>query len=318
MKVSIVIPTKNNADTLEKCLDSIRSLDYPEDELEIIVIDGYSVDGTVKIANKYGCRLFFENGNTISYARNIGQKKARGEFVAFTDADCIVDKNWIKELIKHFKDERIASVGGPNITPEDDTDFGRSIGIVLSLLSKVGARYGISGGKVREVNHNPTCNVMYRKNVLEEIGGFNPKLITADDEELDYRIRKKGYKILYTPSALVYHYRRPSWKKFMKMAWNYGLGRMQAIKIHREMGKWFHFLPSSVIILTLFLTSLSYFNRLFLWIAFYTLVAAGTSIALMSAYISIKYKRNNFLTIYGLITTWCLLWGLGFLRGVFK
>ena len=62
-------------------------------------------------------------------------------------------------------------------------------------------------------------------------------------------IRKRGYKILYTPFAIVYHYRKPTWKKFMKMAWNYGIGRMQAIKLHRDMGRWFHFVPSLLIVL---------------------------------------------------------------------
>lgn len=66
MIVSIVIPTKNNADTIEKCLASIRNLDCPC-ELEVIIVDGNSTDGTVEIAKKYGCKIIFENKGTISY-----------------------------------------------------------------------------------------------------------------------------------------------------------------------------------------------------------------------------------------------------------
>jgi cellulose synthase/poly-beta-1,6-N-acetylglucosamine synthase-like glycosyltransferase len=319
-KVSIVIPTKNNGDIIEKCLKSIQNLDYPKDKLEVIIVDGYSTDNTVEIAKKYGCKIIFENKGTISYARDVGVKHAKGDFIAFTDADCVVDRNWIKELIKHFNDEKVAGVGGPNITPEDDTEFAKCVGLVLSLLSRVGARYGLVGGDVVEIYHNPTCNVMYRKDVLEEVGGFNYSLVTVDDEELDYRIRKKGYRILYTPHAIVYHYRKPTWKKFMKMAWNYGVGRMQAIKLHRDMGRWFHFVPSLLIAIVVVLLLLSNFDIAYLLVALGILVLGGIGIALLSALLTIKHKRRirDFVTIYLLIAIWFWGWGLGFMRGIFK
>ena len=318
VEVSVVIPTKNNADILEKCLKSIQSMDYPREKLEVIIVDGHSTDGTVEIARKYGCRVIFEDRGTISYARDVGVKHAKGKFIAFTDADCAVDRKWIKELIKHFNNDKIAAVGGPNLTPDDDTEFAKCVGLVLSFLSKPGARYGLTGGRVREIYHNPTCNVMYRKKVLEEVGGFNHDLITVDDEELDYRIRKRGYKILYTPHAVVYHYRRPNWKKFAKMAYNYGLGRMQAIKLHRDMGRWFHYTPSSIILFIFALMLLSLYNPLLFWLASGILLAGGIGIALLSTYLNIRHKRRNFFTIFALIAIWFWLWGFGFIRGIFK
>ena len=315
--VSIIIPTKNNGDILEKCLASIQNLDYPKDEYEVIIVDGHSTDGTVEIVKKYGCKVVYEDKGRISYARDLGVKHAEGEFIAFTDADCVVDRNWLKELIRHFADENVAAVGGPNITPEDDTEFARCVGEVLSFLSKPGARYGLREERRREIYHNPTCNVMYKKEVLEEVGGFNHNLITVDDEELDYRIRRKGYKILYTPKAIVYHYRRPTWKKFAKMAWNYGIGRMQAIKLHRDMGKWYHYTPSALISLLLLLFGLSALNPLFPLIAFSILVGGGAGIGVMSLYLARKNMRNV-LNYYGLIAIWFWGYGLGMFRGIIK
>ena len=319
LKVSIIIPTKNNGDILEKCLASIQNLDYPKDKYEVIIVDGHSTDNTVEIAKKYGCKVVYENTGTIGGARNIGAKIAEGEYIVFTDSDCVVDKNWLKNLIKEFKDEEIASVGGPNITPEDDTEFAKCVGDVLKFLSNPGPRYGFDADKVMEIYHNPTCNSAYRKSIFQEVGGFNPKLITCDDEELDYRIREKGYKILFTPHAKVLHYRRPTWKKFAKMAWNYGLGRMQAIKLHRDMGKWYHYTPPAQISLLFLLFGLSAVNPLFPLIAFSILVGGGVGIGVMSLYLARKKKNmKNVLNYYGLIVIWFWGYGLGMFRGITK
>ena len=318
-KVSIIIPTKNNGDILEKCLTSIQNLDYPKNKYEVIIVDGYSTDNTVEIAKKYGCKVVYENVGTIGGARNIGVKIAEGEYIVFTDSDCVVDRDWLKNLIREFKDEKIASVGGPNITPEDDTEFAKCVGDVLKFLSTAGPRYGFYTDKVMEIYHNPTCNSAYRKSIFQEVGGFNPKLITCDDEELDYRIRKKGYKILFTPHAKVLHYRRPTWKKFAKMAWNYGIGRMQAIKLHRDMGRWYHYTPFTLISLLILLFGLSPVNPLFLLIGFFILVAGGIGIGVMSLYLAIKKKNmKNVLNYYGLIAIWFLGYGLGMFRGITK
>ncbi|MFX0134625.1 MAG: glycosyltransferase [Candidatus Hodarchaeota archaeon] len=316
-RISIIIPTKNCGHTLSKCLTSIKKLDYPKDKLEVIIVDGHSTDNTIEIAKKYGCEIIFEEKGTISYARDRGIKYANSKFLAFTDADCVVERNWIQELLKHFEGET-AAVGGPNITPEDDTEFGKHVGIILTFLSKAGARYGLVGGEVREVCHNPTCNVMYKKEILERVGGFNHKLITADDEELDYRIKKIGYKILYTPFAKVYHYRRPTWRKFIEMAWNYGIGRMQVIKLHSDMARWFHLVPSFIISLIFSLILLSYFNNLLLLLDLAILIIGGIAISLLSLSLNIKHKKKNFLTILGLLSIWFWFWGLGFIRGFFK
>jgi glycosyltransferase involved in cell wall biosynthesis len=127
MKVSIIIPTKNNAGILEKCLKSIENLDYPKEELEVVIVDGHSEDGTVEIARKYGCRVVYESVGTIGGARNIGVQNSNGEFIVFTDADCVAERDWLKNLLKGIQDEGIASVEGSNITPEDDSEFGKCL-----------------------------------------------------------------------------------------------------------------------------------------------------------------------------------------------
>ncbi len=316
--VSIIIPTKNNGDIIEKCLSSIEELDYPKDEIEIIIVDGHSTDDTVEIAKKYGCKVVYEDVGTRGGACNVGIKTAKGEFIAFTDADCVVPKDWLKNLIEHFNSEKIASVGGPNITPEDDTEFAKCVGEVLLFLSKPGSRYGLVADKVTETFHNSGCNVAYRKKVIEEAGWFNEKLITCEDEELDYRIIEKGYNILYTPKAKVYHYRRPTWKGFLKQAYKYAVGRMQAIKLYWKMGKWYHYIVPALILAIIVLFALSPFKPASLLAAFSILVIGGIGIGLMSLYLGAKTKMSDFLTYCVLIAIWFWGSGFGYFRGVVK
>ena len=315
MKISIVIPTKNNADILEKCLKAIRDQDF-EEEVEIIIVDGHSDDGTVDIAKKYGCKILYESIGTISGARNLGVENSSGDYLVFTDADCVPAKDWLKNIIKEFRDG-IASVGGPNITPGDDTEFAKCVGDVLELLSAPGARYTFNAEKVVEIYHNPTCNSAYRREVFQEVGGFNPKLVACDDEELDYRIRKKGYRILFTPHAVVYHYRRPTWKKFAKMAWNYGIGRGQVIKLSREFAKWYYCTPLALILLIVILFALSFVFPILFIIALIILIAGVIGIGLMGLYLAHKKKRS-FLIYSLLIAIWFWGYGLGMLRGLLK
>ena len=317
--VAIVIPTYNDEETLSECLESIYNLEF-EGEYTTIIVDGYSDDNTVEIAERYGCKVVFEDEGTISYARELGVQKTDKEFIAFTDADCVVPENWLSTLIKNFgSNKEIAAVGGPNLTPDDDTPFAKSVGDVLSLLSGVGSRYGYDGDETHEIYHNPTCNVMYRREVIEEVGGFRSDLVTVDDEEMDYRIRENGYKILFTPEAKVLHYRRPSMRSFTKMGYRYGLGRAQVTKIHPDMGEWFHFAPS--IIISLLSPSLvaGLVSKKWLKSSIMMVFLGVFGIICMSFYLALNRQRWTQLPVYFLlISIWFWSWGTGFINGLAK
>jgi cellulose synthase/poly-beta-1,6-N-acetylglucosamine synthase-like glycosyltransferase len=314
--VSVIIPTKNDGETLEKCLRSIADLNWTEKNKEVIIVDGYSTDDTVEIAKKFDCRVLYEHIGTRAGACNIGVNNALGKFILFTDADCIVPKDWIRNLLGHFDNPRVASVGGPNLTAPDDSPFGKSVGTVIGFLSRVGARYGFTQEKIMETFHNPSCNVAYRKEIFEKIGGFNEQLITCEDEELDYRIKEKGHKIIYTPHSYVFHYRRGSYGAFGRQALRYGKGRAQSVKIHPRMGKWFHYVPLAAMFLIATSFLLSFANVLFLWLALSILVCGAVGILLMSSYLCIKTRTGSLIRLAALITIWFLGFGFGFLKGL--
>lgn len=220
--ISVIISAFNSERTIGKCLTSIYQINYPQEDLEIIVINDGSNDRTQEIIEAYPAKVVNTQRLGPAGARNLAVKVAKGEFVAFTDADCIVHREWLIELLKGFNnDEKIVAVGGSQRSPDDEVEFGKDVQRFLETMSFIGG-YTKRFKNIIEVSHNPACNVIYRKDIFEKLGGFSKGLWPGEDVDLDYRMTKEGYKIVYNPKAVVYHYRPDCIRAFLKMMRTYG------------------------------------------------------------------------------------------------
>ena len=108
-KISVIIPVKNEADKIERCLEAVFNQSLKPHE--VIVVDGHSTDKTVENARKFQVKVLYEDYHTRSGACQIGVERAKGDFVTFTDADCIPKKSWLENIIEVFN-ERYIGVGG--------------------------------------------------------------------------------------------------------------------------------------------------------------------------------------------------------------
>lgn len=222
--VSIVIPVHNESRTLRPCLESLFAQEHHP--IEVIVINDGSTDDTGEILASYGDRIqvLSTPGIGPSRGRNLGVAHASGEYVAFTDGDCVCEPSWIRELLRGFDGRPdVAGVGGSQRTPPDDSVYGRQVGAFLRA-------FGFASDYIRphenddivEVKHNPTCNVLYRRTVFERVGGFLEWLWPGEDVEFDLRVRRTGVRLLFNAGAVVYHHRPDTHAKFRRMMRNYG------------------------------------------------------------------------------------------------
>ena len=102
--VSVIIPTKNEEALIGNGLSSLKDLDYPPERLEIIIADGLSSDRTAEIAESYGAEVVLDHRKSVASGRNAAFAVARGELIAISDADCTMDRNWLKNCLKYFQD----------------------------------------------------------------------------------------------------------------------------------------------------------------------------------------------------------------------
>ncbi len=193
MDVSVVVPALNEEQYIKRCLDALKSQKFGG-SFEIIVSDGESKDGTVRIAKKIADKVVVEKTHTIASGRQRGVAAAKGGIIAFTDADAIPHQHWLEELCKPFSDEKVVATYG-NILLYDGTGFETRICRDLfppyfQLLQLLGAP-GATGS-----------NMAVRASALKKIGGFNVHLTAGEDIELQKRLKREG-KIEYCPKAVV-------------------------------------------------------------------------------------------------------------------
>jgi cellulose synthase/poly-beta-1,6-N-acetylglucosamine synthase-like glycosyltransferase len=212
--ISVVVCTYNGSATIRDTMEGLKRLDY--ELFEVIVVNDGSKDETASIVAEYPYRLINQQNKGLSEARNAGIYAASGEIVAFIDDDAYPDTQWLRYLAHAFRTTNHAGIGGPNIAPGDDGPVANCV-----ALAPGGPVHVLLTDEIAE--HIPGCNMAFRRDVLIEIGGFDPIYRSAgDDVDLCWRIQHTGRTIGYHPAAFVWHHRRNSVKAYWKQQKGYG------------------------------------------------------------------------------------------------
>lgn len=200
MKISVVVPTYNRAPLLKNNIEALLRQDYPKSDYEILICDDGSKDNTKELVEGYiaenklpRIKYLTQKNQGPAAVRNLGIRNATADIIAFTDDDCEVDPDWLSQIAASFsKDGGIVGVGGVTYSvPARITPFTHQI-------------------ENKEPWSFPTCNIAYRSDLLETLGGFDPRFpFTNEDADISWRIESIG-KVVHNPKMRVLHPPRPS------------------------------------------------------------------------------------------------------------
>lgn len=301
-KVCIIIPVRGEAENLTECLNSILDLDFESYEI-IMVDDGLNSEALKILENfKDKVKILKSNFSGPSYARNLGVRHTEAEYVAFTDSDCIMDKYWLKELLRGLeKYPEAVACGGRQELPASATDFEKRVFLFMKRVGFITDYIRRTKEfRILEVDHNASCNVIYKREVFLKEGGFLEGLWPGEDVEFDYRLKKKGYRLVFNPQAVVYHHRPESLGSFLKMMYRYGKAQGFLVRRYGVFRK-IQVLPFLGIILFFILILVIFLNSS--WAKFFLI---GLSLVFF-----------YFLAIIKSVGIWgVLFWSLGFYRAL--
>lgn len=224
--ISVIVPVYNGQETIGECIRSLLRLAFAREDFEILLVDNASTDGTSDILARYsdGVRVLYEGKRGAAAARNRGLFNARGKVVAFTDADCIVEKDWLHEIVSPLKDHSIGVAGGRILSrrPCNEIEmFGERIHDHYKAINVCRPPYTV------------TANWSSRLSVIKEAGFFDENLLKNQDSELAYRIVQCGYRLVYVPEAVIYHRNRSTLLGLFKEGYVHGYHSVKIVQKHK-------------------------------------------------------------------------------------
>jgi len=191
--ISVVVPTYNEEQNIERCLESLADQTVPRETYEVIVVDGNSKDRTRELAEPLADSVFIQKSKRVGGARNDGAMAASGEVVATTDADCILPRDWVERIGRNFAEREIVQLYGTVYPIEDG---------VRNRLSLVGANtFSRLGYHTRTIYFTLGCNTAFDRDAFIRAGMYRC-IDAGDDLEIAQRMRKLG-KVYLDPNLAV-------------------------------------------------------------------------------------------------------------------
>ena len=250
-QVSVLIPCRNEAKHIERCLADIYGFAPPPGGFEVIVIDGMSNDGTrdilSRLQKRYPDMIVLDNlQTTVPYGMNLGIQNAKGEYIIRADARCIHPKSYLCDLVELSERTGADNVGGV-LVPEFGNGYTQNA-IALAYKSRIAM-----GGALRDrgdfIGETDTVyGGCFKRKRLLEVGMYDESMVRNQDDELSFRLREMGGKIIQDGRIKIQYYPRNSFWHLFKQFMQYGYWKVNVIKKHPQQASLRHFLPAVLVL----------------------------------------------------------------------
>ncbi len=319
IKTSVIIPCFNEEKYIEQCLDSIIANDYLKEHLEILIYDGGSTDNTLKILEEHSKKHSFvvvkHNPKKIqATAMNLGIKDAEGDIVIRMDAHTVYEKNYISQIVNLLTVTDSVNVGGAQVG-WGDSYSAKAIAVTVSSPFIAGNAVYRSDKNVQQYVDTVYLGAWHKKD-LEAAGGFDESFMVNEDYELNYRLREKGGKILFSPDIKSTYYVRGSLFKLIRQYFRYGFWKVKTLKKHPASLK-LRQIAAPLFILALFFSIALIFCTVGFRIPLWMLSCCYTFVFMLSFKSYLNTKQIRYLpTIFIIALFIHISWGIGFWSGL--
>jgi succinoglycan biosynthesis protein ExoA len=311
--ISIVVPIRNEQDTIERLTRSLLDQDYPHDRYEILMADGGSTDRTrellAAVDGQTRVRVLDNPGRTAPAALNVAIGKARGDIVTRVDGHSYVAPDYLSRIVAVMQETGESVVGGP-VLMFADTPFRKAL--VEALYSKVGVG-AVPYRTLRTRAHVESLQTgSFKRAVLDQVGPFDEALAVVEDLDMNTRIRKAGYRLLLDPSIRFWYLPRPSLRALWRQIVTVGLVKVRILRKHPDIFKWKYVLPSVFVAALAVAVVLAAWGATagFAFLAAYALVVFGFALS------RVPRLGAGALRLVLILPTLHVGYGLGFLAGV--
>jgi len=321
--VTVVMPVKNESSYLLQSMLTIIEQDYPIDRIDLMIVDGMSIDDTrqkiIQFISQYPNRnieLLDNPRRTVAPALNIALRKAKGEIIIRVDGHCVIAPDYVARCVHHLLNDGVDGVGGPMETVGETT-------VAQAIALSMSSPFGVGNSAFRTLkNETKLVDTVpfpaYRRETIEELGLFDEELVRNQDDEYNYRLRKMGKKVLLAEDVRSKYYSRSSLKSLFKQYFQYGFWKVRVLQKHPAQMKLRQFIP----LLFVFSLLASVLMTLFTTWGIITLALIFGSYILVNLIASVWTARRGDWKVLALLPlTYAIIhfsYGLGFLGGLIR
>lgn len=250
---TLVVPIYNESKFVDRFLDSLEKQDYPQDQVEVLLVDGGSTDGTRErlrewIVGRSNYRLLDNPQRIQAAAFNIGVRESRGDVIVRMDAPAEYRPTYVRRCVETLQRTGAANVGGMWETrPGSDSWMAKAIAVISTQRFGIGgARFRV-GGQAGPVDTVPFG--AFRRDLFDKVGLLDERLVRGEDNEFNARIRRHGLTVYFDPAIGAAYYGRRTFGGFMKQLAGNGFYHMLTLKVNPRGCSLRHFVPLAFVLL---------------------------------------------------------------------